>query len=70
MKIKKGQLLRIEHIRKGTFVAEALRDFDSEEALWFPVAPAEESVGGMGEPWALGEEIPCRASFVRSIEVL
>ena len=73
LKIKKGQRLRIEHRRKGTFTAIALRDFDSDEEAWFPVAPAEESVGGLGVlsgAWMPGEEIPCRASLARIIEIL
>ena len=72
MKIKEGQLLAINHARKGPFVAVALRDFDSEEEDWFPVALAKGYVKGistgLGPDWITGDEIPCRASFVRSIE--
>ena len=70
MKIKKEQLLKISHKRKGVFVAVALRDFSSEEETWFPVALAEGYVKGMTTGWVAGEEIPCRASLVRSIEAL
>ena len=70
MRIKKGQLLKIDHARKGLFVAVALRDFESKEETWFPVATTERCDGGLGTTWAPGEEIPCRASFVRSIEAV
>jgi len=73
LKIKQGQRLRIEHRRKGIFIAIALRDFDSDEEAWFPVAPAEESTGGLGVlsgAWIPGEEIPCRASLAEIVEVL
>lgn len=68
MKVKKEQLLRIDHARKGIFVAVALRDFESEEEAWLPVALAEGYVKGINTGWVAGEEIPCRASLVRSIE--
>lgn len=70
MEIKKGQLLEINHQRKGTFVAVALQDFSSEEEPWFPVALAEGYVKGLTEGWVTGNEIPCRASLVRNIEIL
>jgi len=68
MKVKKGQLLKINHARKGSFVAVALRDFSSEEESWLPIAIAEGYVKGLTEGWVEGDEIPCRASLVRSIE--
>ena len=72
MIIKKGQLLKIGHRRKGTFIAVALRDFEIGEETWFPVALAEGRVKGistgLGTDWVAGDEIPCRASLVSYIE--
>jgi len=70
VKIKEGQLLKINHRRKGTFVAVALRDFNSEEETWFPVALVEGYVKGMTTGWVPGNEIPCRASLIGNIEIL
>jgi len=68
MKVKKGEVLEIQHYRKGTFNAIAKEDFDTDTAEWYPVVvPPEGAVGGMGEDWFEGESIPCRASFVAYI---
>lgn len=68
MIVKNGQLLKIDHSRKGVFTAIALRDFESREETWLPVAVAEGCVEGINTAWALSERIPCRASLVMSIE--
>lgn len=70
MLVKEGQLVKIEHVRKGTFVAVALRDFDSEEEIYLPLALAEGYVEGLSRGWAIGESIPCRARLVQIVELL
>lgn len=70
MEIKKDQLLQITHTRKGTFVAVALRDFETDKTEHFPVAVAKGYVRGFSRDWAAGEAIPCRGRLVTSIEVL
>ena len=58
MKIKKGTLRVVSSRRKGTFEAEALRDFDTEDEF-YPVTPLSE-VRGLANVWNYGDEIPCR----------
>ena len=62
MKVMKNSLLQIEHSRKGSFLALALQDFDTDELEFFPVAVAEQ-VEGLIDVWKAGEQIPCRSSF-------
>lgn len=70
MKVKKGQLLRIRHARKGTFVAVALTDFDTDEVEYWPVAVAEGYVERAASDWSPGESIPCRAALVAAVELV
>lgn len=70
MKVEKGQLLRIEHARKGEFVAVAVTDFDTDAVEYWPVAAVEGYVEGSGCGWVPGRPIPCRASMARIVAVL
>ena len=66
MKIKKGQLLLVEHIRKGNFKAIAKTDFDTNEEVFFPVCLAKNNhVGGTTTDWIEGEDIPCKSSLCK-----
>ena len=70
MKVQKGDLLNIQHSRKGLFKAVATRDFDTGEE-WYPIVVAPDQYVGdaSGSIWASGAGIPCRASLVRMILV-
>ncbi len=70
MIIKKGQLLLINHERKGKFGAVALEDFDSEKAEWYPVA-TRVFVDGLSSDgkWTPGETIPCKRTRVSAISI-
>lgn len=77
MEIKKGQLLNIQHNRKGNFYAIADEDFDSDKTEFYPVRVASRSEGGYGVPiqglsnqWKVGEQIPCRKDFVILIKAV
>jgi hypothetical protein len=48
----------------------ALKDFDSQEAEFFPVALVEGYVAGESCDWEAGEEIPCRASLATIVKIL
>lgn len=66
MNIKKGQLLKVYHQRKGLFAGFAERDFDTNSETFFPIALAQkQSVNGYSTiaKWAPGESIPCRNSL-------
>jgi len=60
MKIKKGQKLRIDCQRKGTYDAVALEAFDTVKDEWYPVALDQDALYGLANVWAKGESIPCR----------
>lgn len=60
MLIKKGQLLDVQHKRKGNFQGIAEKDFDTETTEFYPIVVAEGCVGGMNKDWEKGERIPCR----------
>lgn len=59
MKVIKGQEFTVKDLRKGTFRAVALQDFDTEVDEFYPVA-TQEYVSGMANDWEAGEQIPCR----------
>ena len=59
MYVKKGTNLIVKSKRKGTFKAVAIRDFDTENEEFYPVA-TRQYVSGMSNDWLPGEEIPCR----------
>ena len=64
MKIKKGDILIIEHARKGTFKAKAIKDFDTDKAEFYPVITLETVLSAnSSRRWIEGKEIPCRASL-------
>ena len=67
MKVKKDTILKINHNRKGVFLAKAIKDFDTEEEF-YPVVLISKKVDGLGTIWEKGEEIPCRSSLCK-IEV-
>lgn len=83
MRIVKGQHLHINHLRKGSFDAVALRDFDTTDVEFYPIAVASaplipvtlmrslELIVGVSirQYWAPGEEIPCRKSLC-TLEVI
>lgn len=68
MKIQEGDLLNIQHSRKGFFKAIATQDFDTDEEEWYPIVLApDQYVKGMASDWVSGEKISCRKSQVRMI---
>ena len=68
MKVQKGDLLNIQHGRKGLFKAVATEDFDTEEDKWYPVVLApDQYVRGMSSDWISGEKISCRRTQVSLI---
>lgn len=69
MNFQKGDLLNIDHKRKGLFKAIAASDFSTEDQ-WYPivVAPGGYVKGAsVLNDWFEGESIPCRASLVTLI---
>ena len=65
MEIKKNQLVKVKHQRKGEFTAIASEDFDTEERTFYPLSlikgnPIKISPG---DPYEAGDSIPCRNSF-------
>ncbi len=73
MLIKKGQLVFVKSSRKGNYKAIALKDFDTENDEWYPVALAElgKSLVGMNKDniWVAGDEVPCRRGL-NTIELI
>jgi len=70
MRIKKGDVLLIEHERKGRFNAVATKDFDSEAEEFYPLVVADGVVEGVSVRWQKGDSIPCRGSFCKIIKVI
>lgn len=61
MKIKKGDKLTVNCCRKGTYLAVAAADFDTDEDEWFSVLIDQaKPVSGMSKAWHKGDPIPCR----------
>lgn len=71
MQIKKGTILKINHSRKGEFLAIVDEDFDTEKTEFYPVslAEGEKDVRGMNTVWHAGENISCRNSLC-TVEVI
>jgi len=66
MKIKKDQLVKVNHVRKGRFNAIADNDFDTDTTTWYPLSVAQEDpINGFSTvaKWRKGESIPCRNSL-------
>lgn len=70
MKIKKGDILKIYHCRKGIFYGEAIRDFDTKNEEFYPVKVKNKTVVGLTEIWEDGDNIPCRNVLCKKIEIL
>ncbi len=64
MLIQKGTKLLINDIRKGSYLGEAARDFDTEKEEFYPII-AREYVSGMANEWFDGDEIPCRKGLAK-----
>lgn len=76
MLIKEGTQLTITHTRKGTFKAIALKDFDTETIVFWPVMLDEgqfvRGLSGYGPvrvAFQEAEAIPCRGKLVTAYEV-
>ena len=63
MKIEKGQLVRVNHCRKGTFFAIAERAFDTKKEEWYPFVVVQKVVRGLNTDWIEGDKVPCRGEF-------
>jgi len=63
MKVKKGELLEINHTRKGVFKGIAMENFDTEKNEFYPIVLADDLVVGASMDWVKGEKIPCRVSL-------
>ena len=59
MKIKKGTKLLIKDKRKGTFLAIASEDFDTDDQ-WYSVILDQDYLEGMANDWIRGENVPAR----------
>lgn len=63
-------LLKIKHVRKGTFNAIAVEDFDTDTEEFYPVVLAtDEFVSGAANDWNEGENIPCRGDLCK-VEII
>lgn len=66
MKIKKGDKLVVDCVRRGVYNAVATVDFDTEIDEWFGVALDQETaIVGRSEVWWRGDDIPCRRGQAR-----
>ena len=68
MKIKAGQILKVDDCRKGRFKARAMHDFDTEADEWYPIQTLE-YVCGVSTEWFPNDSIPCRRSLAK-VEVI
>lgn len=60
MKFKKGDRVIVRSSRRGNYNGIALKDFDTVEDEWYPIALCDEVVEGLSTEWVEGEEMPCR----------
>lgn len=79
MLIKQGQVIRVNHSRKGSMTVMATKDFETAEVEFWPVSLAQEKpVKGIGDSeglsmstrWYEGDPIPCKGSLVIAFEVV
>ncbi|MGP1602039.1 hypothetical protein [Treponema sp.] len=66
MTIKKNTLVEVCS-RHGTFHANAIEDFDTDNE-WYPLVLSDDFLEGASKTWFRGEKIPCRKSFVKYIK--
>jgi len=70
MKIKKNDLIEINHQRKGVFRAIAERDFDTQDYFYPVILASPERVEGLITNWSLGEKIPCIKQLCTITEII
>jgi len=63
MIVEKNALVKVTHVRKGVFEARALRKFDTEKEVNYPLMLVRGTVKGTLKVWDAGERIPCRNSL-------
>lgn len=64
MLIKKGTKVKVEHARKGKFIAIAKKDFNTDKEQFYPLVLVEgETVEGRSDYWEQGEVIPCNSNL-------
>ena len=70
MKVEQNTLLKVNHSRKGEFTGIAMKDFDTEDTEFYPIAVAQiSSVKGAKLEWEQGYMIPCKGSLCK-IEII
>ncbi len=61
MQIKAGDKLTVRCSRKGTYLAVATKDFDTEADEWYHVTlDQDEVLEGACICWQRGDNVPCR----------
>ena len=61
MQIKAGDKLTVRCSRKGTYLAVATKDFDTEADEWYHVTlDQDEVLDGFSTYWERGDSVPCR----------
>lgn len=60
MQFKAGDKLTVRCSRRGTYLAVATKDFDTEADEWYPVTLDQEYLEGSSTYWERGDEVPCR----------
>lgn len=64
MRIKKGQLLRVSHRRRGEYIAKAKKDFNTIKSIMYPLELAQKKpVHGMSSIWEEGDDISAGPEF-------
>jgi len=69
LNFKKGELIEVNHVRKGKFLGKAIRDFSTtKEDDFYPIEAANKEAyktSGFGAlvNYRIGESVPCRSSL-------
>ena len=69
MKVEKGTILKINHQKKGVFLAIANDTFDTEKEDFYPVSLYQDYLKCFAMEYFKGDNIPCRNIFVKKMEV-
>lgn len=63
MQVSKGDILRVQHRRKGVFLGKAMKDFDTEVDEFYPIVLEENRLDGMNTVYFKGDPVECMNIF-------
>ena len=65
MKIKKDEVVIVNHSRSGKWLGKATEDFDTDMDGFYPIVLDSEMARGMSKVWYKGDDMPARKELCK-----